>query len=456
MAKKRKKITVIENPNEQEILSASEYSLAKAVWKRFSRHKLAVIGLFIFTFLLIFTLIAPILEGITGYQFNYTSQHTKASLGSFPGVAVSIIVDDWNDTDKYPEGFWFSERDDETGMAVINEKTFKNPEYRDMYDATVKSYGHVDELDEMITIERDPSGRPKKDEHGNRIQTSEGLKEYFVGIAHTKRLTSTGQIIEHIPDFDKDIDDSIITDQNNKNYGEPREVDMGPAKRHLLGTDNSGHDLLPRLAYGGRVSLTIGFAVVAIQGFVGLILGSLAGYFGGFVDSLFLRVIELIGTIPTLPLFMVLTASMKGGNSVLAIIFIFSAFGWAGAARMTRGQFLAERSKEYTEAAKAIGAGNLRIIFKHVLPNSIAPVITQLSMAVGAVILGESSLSFLGLGVNPITTPTWGALISEAYTYFLEYAWPGLFAGFLIFLVVVSFFFLGDGLRDALDPRQKI
>jgi peptide/nickel transport system permease protein len=450
MAKKRKKITVIENPNEQEILSASEYSLAKAVWKRFSRHKLAVIGLFIFTFLLIFTLIAPILEGITGYQFNYTSLHTKALPGSFPGVAVSISDSEWNNPEKYADDFWFDEYDNETGMAVINKETFENPDYHDMYVETVKSYGYVSELDEIIVTERDPRGKPKKDKDGKLIQHSEGLKEFFVGKAHTKRLTQTGQVIEYLPGFDT-LDKSIV-----ERTGKEREIDLGEAKRHILGTDNSGHDLLPRLAYGGRVSLTIGFSVVAIQGFVGLILGSLAGYFGGFVDSVFLRVIELLGTIPTLPLFMVLTASIKGGNSVLVIIFIFAAFGWSGAARMTRGQFLAERSKEYTEAAKAIGAGNLRVIFKHILPNSIAPVITQLSMGVGIVILGESSLSFLGLGVNPITTPTWGALISEAYTYFLDYAWPALFAGFLIFLVVVSFFFLGDGLRDALDPRQKI
>ena len=450
MAKKRKKITVIENPNEQEILSASEYSLAKAVWKRFSRHKLAVVGLVIFTFLLIFTLIAPILEYVTGYQFNYTSLHTKALPGSFSGVAVSISDSEWNNPEKYADDFWFTEYDNETGMAVINKETFENPDYHDMYVETVKSYGYVSELDEIIVTERDTRGKPKKDEHGKLIQHSEGLKEFFVGKAHLKRLTQTGQVIEYLPGFDT-IDTSIV-----KRTGKEREIDLGEAKRHILGTDNSGHDLLPRLAYGGRVSLTIGFSVVAIQGFVGLILGSLAGYFGGFVDSVFLRVIELLGTIPMMPLYMVLTASMPGGNSVIVIIFIFSAFGWSGAARMTRGQFLTERSKEYTEAAKAIGAGNLRVIFKHILPNSIAPVITQLSMGVGFVILGESGLSFLGLGVNPITTPTWGALISEAYTYFLDYAWPALFAGFLIFLVVVSFFFLGDGLRDALDPRQKI
>jgi len=235
-----------------------------------------------------------------------------------------------------------------------------------------------------------------------------------------------------------------------------REEDIGEGGPHWLGTDNSGHDLLPRLAYGGRISLTIGFAITAIVGFIGIFLGSLAGFFGGFVDAIFMRTIELMGTLPMLPIFMVLTQIMPGGQTPIAIVLIFSTFGWAGIARMTRGQFFTERGKEYTEAAKAVGAGNMRIIFKHILPNAVAPVVTMLSMTVGGMVLAESNLSFLGLGVNPITSPTWGAIIFEANTYFLEYPWPALFSGLLIFLVVVSFFFLGDGLRDALDPRQKV
>ncbi|MEZ4813289.1 MAG: ABC transporter permease [Caldisericia bacterium] len=449
MATKKKKITVIDNPNQKEILDASSYSLGKAIWERFSRHKLAVSGLVIFIALFVFTMIAPIIESTTGYQFNYTSLHMKAKPGSFPGIVVSITDPDWNDPEKYPEGFWFTDVDHVTGMATINMETFKDPRYHSFYSYTVKSYGYVEELDIVKEKAFDSRGRPiEVESDGPKV-----YKEFFVGKSHTKLVTQTGQIIEHNPPFDE-LDKQIIT--SGKNEGKPREVDRGEAKRHLLGTDNSGHDILPRLAYGGRVSLTIGFSVTLICGFLGIFFGSIGGYFGGFADAILMRTIELMGTIPTLPLYMVLTASLPGGNSVFVIILIFSVFGWSGNARMTRGQFLSERSMEYTEAAKAIGAGNMRIIFKHVLPNSISPVITQLSMRVGNTVLSESSLSFLGLGVNPITTPTWGALISEANSYFLEYPWPGLFAGFLIFLVVVSFFFLGDGLRDALDPRQKI
>jgi len=448
MAKKRKKVTVIENPNEQEILSSADYSLSKAIWMRFRRHKLAVLGLVIFLFLLLFTLMLPVIEVLTGYPYNYTSQHQKAVPGSSPGVAVRILDPEWFDTDVYPAGFWFTDIDYETGMAEINKETFNDPAYHDLYDYKVKSYGYTNELDRRVKIVTDHRG------YAIEVETDDEdapLNEFFVDRVHRRRNNvGKGQINEYIPLFD-DLSTDII-EKNGKEI--PREEDLGPAGVHLLGTDNSGHNLLPRLAYGGRVSLLVAFTVTLIVALVGIFLGSMAGFFGGFVDAVFLRTIELMGTLPLLPLYIVITQMY--GQSVLTIITLFSIFGWSGVARMTRGQFIAERSQEYTEAARAIGAGNMRITFKHVLPNAVAPTITQLSMSVGGIILSESSLSFLGFGVNPITTPTWGALINEAYSYFTEYPWPALFSGLLIFLIVSSFFFLGDGLRDALDPRQKV
>lgn len=448
MTRKRKKVTVIENPNEQEILSSADYSLSKAIWTRFRRHKLAVVGLIIFLFLLVFTLLLPVIEVMTGYPYNYTSEHQKAVPGSVPGVTVHISDPDWYDPDLYPSDFWFTHVDFDTGMAEINMDTFNDPVYRDMYIYGVKSYGYVRELNKQRKIVTDHRGYAVAVETEDNEDTP--IDEFFVGRVHRKRNNQTGQILEHIPLFYELRTDLI--EKNGKMV--EREFDLGPAGMHVLGTDNSGHDLLPRLAYGGRVSLLVAFVVTLFVAFIGIFIGSLAGFFGGFVDAVFLRIIELMGTLPLLPLYIVLTQMY--GQSIFTIIFIFSVFGWPGVARMTRGQFIAERSQEYTEAAKAIGAGNMRITFKHVLPNAVAPTITQLSMSVGAVILSESGLSFLGFGVDPITTPTWGALINEAYSYFTEYPWPALFSGLLIFLIVSSFFFLGDGLRDALDPRQKV
>jgi len=145
-----------------------------------------------------------------------------------------------------------------------------------------------------------------------------------------------------------------------------------------------------------------------------------------------------------------------GGGSAIGIIIILAAFGWTGVARMTRGMFLSLRNQEFTEAARAIGASPMRIMFKHLLPNSLAPIIVGITFSIGGVILTESTLSFLGLGVNKILTPTWGGMLDEANKYILDQPWPAVFSGFLIFLTVLAVNFIGDGLRDALDPRLKV
>ncbi|HOO97211.1 MAG TPA: ABC transporter permease [Caldisericia bacterium] len=450
--KNRKKVTVIDNPNEQEILKTAEYSMMQAIWSRFRRHKLAVVGLVIFLFMLVFSLAAPLFEVVTGYPKNYTSLHIKSLPGSIPGIAVSITDPDWNNTEVYENGkeFWFTNIDEENGTALINMTTFENEDYKRKYRFTLKSLGDVDALDSVIETKRDDTGAVVRDEDGKPIREKVGLKEYFIGRAQNKRHIATGQILTYMPPKDG-IDTTI-----DPSTGNGREEYVGPAPMHILGTDGGGHDVLPRLAYGGRISLMIAFSVTFITGLVGIFFGALAGFFGGFADALLLRVIELMGTIPLLPIYMVLVKVIPGGQTPFALILIFSVFGWAGHARMVRGTFFRERSQEYCESAKAIGAGNMRIMFKHLLPNAIAPVITSMSLGVGSIILSESSLSFLGLGADPLTTPTWGALIFEANQYFLNMPWPGIFAGLLIFMTVVSFFFMGDGLRDALDPRQKI
>jgi peptide/nickel transport system permease protein len=222
---------------------------------------------------------------------------------------------------------------------------------------------------------------------------------------------------------------------------------------HLLGTDDVGRDVWTRILYGGRVSLKIGFIVAISGALIGGFLGSASGYFGGWFDSLMMRIVEIMFSIPTLPI--LITLSSIFGASEWNIILIMVAFGWAGTTRMIRGMVLQIKQNEYIEAAKAIGCSNSRIIIRHVFPNTLAILLVQMTLSIGGAILTESTLSFLGLGVDP-SKATWGNMLSNAMNFMWNaphlVIWPGLF----IFLAILSFNFLGDGLRDALDPKLKI
>lgn len=223
--------------------------------------------------------------------------------------------------------------------------------------------------------------------------------------------------------------------------------------RHLLGTDDVGRDVWTRILYGGRISLMIGFSTAITTGIIGALLGSASGYFGGWFDSLMMRICEVFFSIPTLPILILLSKYFGGRPS--NIIMIMVAFGWAGTTRMVRGLVLQIKQYEFIEAAKAIGCSNSRIIIRHVFPNTLAIVLVGMTLSIGGAILTESSLSFLGLGVQP-DIPTWGNMLSNAMNFMWNaphlVIWPGLF----IFLTILSFNFLGDGLRDALDPKLKI
>jgi peptide/nickel transport system permease protein len=222
---------------------------------------------------------------------------------------------------------------------------------------------------------------------------------------------------------------------------------------HLLGTDDVGRDVWTRILYGGRVSLKIGFIVAVSGALIGGILGSASGYFGGWFDALMMRLVEIMFSVPTLPI--LITLASIWGASEWNIIIIMVAFGWAGSTRMIRGMVLQIKQNEYIEAARAIGCSDSRIILRHIFPNTLAILLVQMTLSIGGAILTESTLSFLGLGVDP-STPTWGNMLSNAMNFMWNaphlVIWPGLF----IFLAILSFNFLGDGLRDALDPKLKI
>jgi peptide/nickel transport system permease protein len=227
----------------------------------------------------------------------------------------------------------------------------------------------------------------------------------------------------------------------------------GPSFKHFFGTDYLGRDEFTRVLYGGRISLLVGFSVALSAGIVGAFVGALAGYYGGWIDNILMRVTDLFLSIPFLVI-LILAATALGG-SVFDIVVILALFFWMPDARIVRGVFLSMREKEYVEAARASGASNKRIMFYHMLPNAMGPIIVNTTLAVAAAILTESALSFLGFGVQP-PTPTWGTLLNNAQQLINQAPWLVWFPGLMILITVLAVNFLGDGLRDALDPHQRL
>ena len=219
-----------------------------------------------------------------------------------------------------------------------------------------------------------------------------------------------------------------------------------------LGTDQLGRDVLTRLLYGGRISLTVGFATATLAGIIGLILGLLSGYYGGLLDEAIMRVADIFLAFPFLILAMV--TIMMVGSGLGTMILVLSIFGWVGFARVIRAETLSIREKELVEAARAIGCGNGRIIARHILPNVFAPMIVIATFAVASVIVVEAALSFLGLGIPP-AIPSWGMMLSDSRNVLRDAPWIGILPGMCITLVVLSLNLVGDWLRDFLDPRLR-
>lgn len=237
-----------------------------------------------------------------------------------------------------------------------------------------------------------------------------------------------------------------------------------PSLQHLMGTDTIGRDVFSRLLHAGRISLLVAFTVVIVSESLGALIGAVSGYYGGMVDSLIQRFVEFMITLPTLPLLLAVSALLRGIeaplvpkelSSVVIIVIVLTVFGWMGSCRLVRGMVLSLRSMDFIEASRALGMSNARIIVRHMIPNAMAPLIVNATLALGGVIIVESALSFLGFGVQP-PTATWGNMLSEyqqdMWTQPAKVFYPGL----AIFVVTLAFNYVGDGLRDALDPRLKM
>ena len=235
-----------------------------------------------------------------------------------------------------------------------------------------------------------------------------------------------------------------------------------PSLAHPMGTDGLGRDLMTRALYGGRISLNVGLQVVAITLTIGVTVGAVAGYFGGWLDTVLMRLTDAMLSMPSLLVLILLSAILREVNSayfeqnnVLIIALVIGLLSWMTFARLVRAAFLVLRELDYVTAARALGGSPAFIIFRHILPNAIGPVIVEATLELGYAIIEESGLSFLGFGIQP-PTPSWGNLLSNAQEYLLKYPWLALFPGLMIFIAIISVNYIGDGLRDAVDPYKVL
>lgn len=238
---------------------------------------------------------------------------------------------------------------------------------------------------------------------------------------------------------------------------DPGEIDVtrileAPSREHPLGTDQLGRDVLSRMIWGSQISLLVGFVAVGILSIIGVFLGSLAGYYGGWIDSVIMRFVDIMLCFPTF--FLILAVIAFVSPSIWAIMIVIGVFGWMGVARLIRAEILSLKEREFILAARSQGGGDLRIIFRHLLPNALSPVLVSAILGVAAAILTESALSFLGIGVQP-PTPSWGNMLTAGKDNIDIAWWLSLYPGLAILITVLGYNLLGEGIRDALDPRLR-
>ncbi len=272
-----------------------------------------------------------------------------------------------------------------------------------------------------------------------------------------------------------------VDEINVNNYFAPfGTVDPDTGRVHYLGTDNIGRDYFSRLIYAGRISLTVALLSVFISEIVGVVVGAVSGFYGKWVDAVLMRFVEFMLTVPTLPLLLIISSMLlrnedlipipesvlnfvgqimllnpRDTRNAVLIVVVLSGFGWLSAAQLMRGTVLSLREQTFVEASRSLGGTNIWIIMKHMIPNAMAPIIVDASLALAGYVVAEAALAFLGFGIqDPV--PTWGNMLSATQTYMFDKPWLPLLPGIPIFICSLAFNYIGDGLRDALDPRLKL
>jgi oligopeptide transport system permease protein len=287
----------------------------------------------------------------------------------------------------------------------------------------------------------------------NRLRRNKAAMVGLVIVAMACMAAATAQWIAPYNPFDQQTANNL----RDPIWGNPQYRDPS----HLFGTDQLGRDILSRLLYSARISILVGFVPAAVVFLIGVSIGMLAGYAGGRTDNILMRFTDVIYAFPDLLFLIIIMTSLREtgiGQLLGGLLLMFLAIAvvnWIGVARLTRGQVLSLKEREFVEAARAIGATPIRIMTKHLFPNALAPLIVQTAFAVPTYILYEAGLSFLGVGIRP-PIPTWGSMLNEGFLVFSSTPWPVLLPSFCISIVMLAFTFIGDGLRDALDPRMKL
>lgn len=230
------------------------------------------------------------------------------------------------------------------------------------------------------------------------------------------------------------------------------EIYQAPSWQHPFGTDMNGRDVFARVLYGARISMSVGFISSGLAGLIGVLIGAIAGFFGGKIDNILMRLVDLILCIPSFFLLLMVIAMLE--PNIYNVMIVIAITSWPGLARMVRAEVLSVRERDYVQAAIALGIGRWRIIWRHIIPNVMAPVFVAVTLGVASAILVESGLSFLGLGVQP-PTPSWGNILAQGRSVMQFAWWMTLFPGLAIFVTVLGYNLVGEGLRDALDPRLR-
>ena len=483
------------------------------VAKRFFRNRIAVVGMAVLIFMFLFSFVGGLIVPYTeAQQFYRMDMQNKQYAGVTKNTDFRFSVADGQDFNSVLQA--------QMTLAMLqNSETFT---YRDVsYDVTEEgkdlysvAYSGEDTVlaiayKDIISSSKQGSSIPFAVQYGALKAYASGEDSFTAdGAAYTidedGGVFQSGEEIAYIsryvaqavmPDIfltrafkeelaetiDNDDEDFVFTDENGETHEYTISYDpasktwsvlqltetmvfdtySAPSKEHWLGTDRNGMDMLTRLMYGGRVSLIIGFIVVVIETVLGVIMGGISGYFGGWVDNLIMRIVDIFYCIPSMPIIIILGAAMDAMRvdpqiRMLYLMLILGFLGWPGIARLVRGQILSLREQEFMTATEACGIRVSRRIFRHLIPNVIPQLIVTCTMGLGSTILTEATLSFLGLGVK-FPFASWGNIINDVNDTFVltNYWFIWIPAGVLLLLTVLAFNLVGDGLRDAFDPKMK-
>lgn len=480
------------------------------VAKRFFRNRLAVVGLVILAVMFVFSfiggVISPYKENDVFYRYDYQAKeyaavtensdfrYTVADGQEFSGMLQSkfVIAMGKNETSfEYKDVTYSISKEGEDFYVISQGNTVLAIAYKDIVNAEDTSAKLTFDF-QRAALKAYTNGEQTFTADGKEYTVDEmgGVNQTGAPVAYISRFVVQSKVsgVTFTRDFKEQLSEAIEADQDvftftneegtydytlvydadTRSYSVKQEKETqvfdtysSPSKAHWLGTDRNGMDMLTRLMYGGRVSLVIGFIVVFISAFLGIILGGVAGYFGKWVDNLIMRVVDIFYCIPSMPLIIIMGSAMDGMRvdpqmRMFYLMLILGFLGWPSIARMVRGQILSLREQEFMTATEACGISIPRRIFRHLIPNVIPQLIVICTMSLGSTIITEATLSFLGLGVK-FPFASWGNIINDVSNSFVltSYWFVWIPAGICLLLTVLGFNFVGDGLRDAFDPKMK-